>query len=58
MIARMEVCAGWQQRESVGTRKVLILGGVAGSIACLECGGSGRWGYGPTEAECGPCVDC
>ena len=29
-----------------------------GETDCLECGGSGWWGFGPTEDECGPCVDC
>lgn len=25
---------------------------------CLECGGTGWWPYGPTEDECGICIDC
>lgn len=29
-----------------------------GQIACHECAGSGWWGYGPTEDECGTCIDC
>lgn len=33
-------------------------GSTTGRVACHECGGSGWWGYGPTEAECGPCVVC
>ena len=27
-------------------------------IGCIECGGTGWWGVGPTPAECGPCVEC
>lgn len=57
-VARMEVFASWT-RDSAGEREVVILGdGVSGSIVCFECVGSGDWPYGPTEAECGPCVDC
>lgn len=33
-------------------------GAQVGLVACHECSGSGWWGYGPTEEECGPCVDC
>lgn len=33
-------------------------GATVGQIACLECSGSGWWGYGPTEADNGECVDC
>lgn len=29
-----------------------------GQFACRECAGTAWWGYGPTPAECGPCVDC
>lgn len=29
-----------------------------GQTPCLECEGDGWWGYGPTEAECGLCIDC
>ena len=29
-----------------------------GQIDCIECEGDGWWGYGPTENECGPCVEC
>ena len=25
---------------------------------CTECGGTGWWPYGPTEDECGICIDC
>ena len=31
---------------------------VAGLIACHECFGTGWWGYGPTQDECGLCIDC
>jgi hypothetical protein len=27
-------------------------------IGCRECDGRGWWNYGPTENECGVCVDC
>jgi hypothetical protein len=30
----------------------------AGRTKCIECEGTGWWGYGPTEKECGPCVEC
>ena len=33
-------------------------GTTVGQIACHECAGSGWWGYGPTEDECGPCIVC
>ena len=29
-----------------------------GEIDCIECGGDGRWDYGPTPAECCACVEC
>lgn len=31
---------------------------IAGQVPCHECLGTGWWGYGPTEEECGPCIDC
>ena len=40
--------------------KVDDLGGVAGRIKCLECGGDANWGKFAPEiagADC-PCVDC
>lgn len=33
-------------------------GATVGQVPCIECTGTGWWGYGPTAAECGPCVDC
>jgi hypothetical protein len=29
-----------------------------GQVPCVECAGTGWWGYGPTPAEQGECVDC
>ncbi len=58
MIAEMEVFAGFV-RASAGIHMIEILGdGCAGRMTCFECGGTGDWPYGPTPAECGPCVDC
>lgn len=54
----MEIFAG-RRRASAGVRAVEIIGGgSAGRVACFECGGTGDWPFGPTPAECGPCVDC
>lgn len=33
-------------------------GATAGLISCLECEGTGWWGYAPTAGESGPCVPC
>lgn len=33
-------------------------GDSVGRVSCLECEGTGWWGYGPTSAECGPCINC
>ncbi len=29
-----------------------------GQIDCIECDGTGWWPYGPTDKECGPCIEC
>lgn len=29
-----------------------------GQVSCIECGGSGWWGYGPAPETNGPCIDC
>jgi hypothetical protein len=58
MTTIMEIFQG-HIRGSAGLRVVEILGdGVAGRAACFECLGTGDWPFGPTPAECGPCVDC
>ena len=49
-------CGFWRNTEVVCDVKVVTP--EIGQIDCLECKGTGWWGYGPTEAECGPCVDC
>lgn len=57
-MSQMEIFAG-PMRESVGKREVKIVGdGMAGEITCFECSGTGEQSYGPTPAECGPCIDC
>jgi hypothetical protein len=33
-------------------------GDTVAQIGCLECNGTGWWGYGPTPAEQGECVAC
>lgn len=33
-------------------------GATVGQVWCIECSGSGWWGYGPVASTCGPCVDC
>lgn len=33
-------------------------GATAGRVACLECHGSGWWGFGPDESVNGPCIEC
>ena len=54
----MEVFFG-RYRKSAGTRPVELVGdGIAGSVACFECDGSGDWPFGPTPDDCGPCIDC
>jgi len=45
-------------RETEVTVSVVRITPEIAETGCLECGGSGRWGYGPTDAECGPCVAC
>lgn len=37
---------------------VVDLGGGVGQIACLECGGSGRWAFMAPEIPEYDCVDC
>lgn len=37
---------------------VVDLGGGVGRIACLECEGTGRWGYAAPEIPEHDCVDC
>lgn len=33
-------------------------GATAGRVSCLECEGTGWWGYSPTVGADGPCVPC
>lgn len=42
----------------MGQHLVEILDCGDGRMPCFECHGTGDWPYGPTPAECGPCVDC
>lgn len=52
-----EVDRGWKRETRVPVLVELITPEI-GRIPCLECEGTGYWGYGPTPAECGPCVEC
>jgi hypothetical protein len=49
-----------RNNDSVVEREVVDLDGVAGEIACLECGGTGDWTPYLPPAEPGPqpCIDC
>ena len=50
---------GWKRdREKTVEIEMLSPEIGAGRMSCPECEGTGWWGYGPTEAECGLCVDC
>ena len=44
--------------ESLGMVTFAPGDAIAAKAACLECGGTGWWGYGPTPETCGPCVPC
>ena len=33
-------------------------GDTVGYIVCMECAGTGWWGYGPTLSTNGPCIEC
>jgi hypothetical protein len=33
-------------------------GAEVGQVACYECWGTGWWGHGPTDDQCGPCITC
>jgi hypothetical protein len=33
-------------------------GATVGKVPCIECLGTGWWGYGPTPNEQGPCIQC
>lgn len=59
MTEQMQVDRG-MMRETVVLCDVDTSAGIAGTIACLECGGDGNWGKFAPEivgADC-PCVDC
>jgi hypothetical protein len=51
------VYCGWWQETPVAVSLRLVTPEI-GEITCIECNGTGWWGFGPTPAECGPCVDC
>lgn len=47
-------------RETVVMCEVDLSSGIAGQIACIECGGDGDWGKfmpEPVDGPC-PCVEC
>lgn len=47
------------RRTTEHTRTVSVPdGATAARIACLECGGTGWWQYGPDEVPGIDCVDC
>lgn len=45
-------------RETEVVAGVEDLGGGAGRVACLECGGSGWWDFAAPEVPPRPCVPC
>lgn len=45
-------------RANVVQKDAKIIGGVALSIPCLECGGSGIWDFFPEEIRPCPCNQC
>jgi hypothetical protein len=56
-LSGMVVYCGFARETEVPVA-VIDRGCGAGEIDCIECGGTGWWGFGPTEAETGPCVEC
>jgi hypothetical protein len=59
MATEMQVDRGFS-RETVVMCDVDLSSGVAGQIACIECGGDGDWGKfmpEPVTEPC-PCVEC
>lgn len=55
MIAHVATIRG--TREHVRTAS-FPPGALVGQVSCIECDGSGWWGYGPVEEVNGHCVDC
>lgn len=56
-MTNMTAYLGWSRTTEVPVTPD-DLGCGAGLVLCFECGGTGDRPYGPTPAECGPCVDC
>jgi len=54
---RVVVYRGWKRQTPIVVTIKIVCPGV-GKIDCIECKGSGWWGFGPTQTECGPCVEC
>lgn len=57
MKAKAIVYRGMLRETAVPVLLEMITPEIA-KIDCIECGGSGRWDFGPTPETCGPCVDC
>lgn len=47
-----------RRRETPVTVLLRLVTPEIGETACIECNGTGWWGFGPTPAECDPCVEC
>ena len=57
MIRLMRVYYGFSRGRSK-LYEVEIITDDIGQISCLECNGSGRWDYGPTDEEDELCIPC
>jgi hypothetical protein len=54
----VDVCMMRGTREHARECLTFPPGATVGQVPCLECGGTGYWGYGPVLETCGPCIDC